>query len=41
MADERQVEILGRGVDEWNEWREENLDAEVDLSNADLSGIDL
>jgi len=36
MANEEQLEIFQRGVDEWNEWRENNPDIEVDLSNIRL-----
>ena len=42
MADERQVKILkGEGVKAWNEWREKNLAAEIDLAGADFSEVDL
>ena len=37
MANEEQLRILKQGVETWNRWREENLDAHVDLSSADLS----
>lgn len=33
MADEEQIKIFVQGVDAWNNWRSENLYAEVDLSN--------
>ena len=36
MADEKQVEMLLRSVEEWNQWREENPDVEPELSNANL-----
>ena len=41
MANEEQLSILKQGVHVWNEWREENLDVEIDLSEADLNGADL
>lgn len=40
MADEEQVEILRRGVEVWNAWREEH-GVILDLSYADLSGAGL
>jgi hypothetical protein len=36
MANEEQLSILKKGVEVWNEWREENPEIEVDFSNADL-----
>ena len=36
MANEEQLAILKQGVDVWNRWREENPDAEIDLSKANL-----
>jgi hypothetical protein len=41
MANKRQLARLRRGVDGWNEWRKENPDVEIDLSEADFSGADL
>ena len=41
MADPEQVAILKQGVKTWNNWRGENLKAEIDLSGTDLSGADL
>ena len=35
------VAMLRRSVDEWNWWRKENKEAEIDLSGADLSGAHL
>ncbi len=32
MANQEQLAILKRGVKEWNEWRREHLDDEIDLS---------
>lgn len=40
MADEEQLEILKRGVKEWNQWRKQNPDVRIDLSSADLEGFD-
>jgi len=36
MANEKQLEILGQGVQAWNQWRKENRDAEIDLFGAYL-----
>ena len=36
MADQEQVDRLRRSVDEWNGWRFNNRDAEIDLKNANL-----
>jgi uncharacterized protein YjbI with pentapeptide repeats len=41
MANEEQVAILRQGVAAWNRWREENPDAEIDLSWAILDNQDL
>jgi hypothetical protein len=38
MADEEQVKRLLAGVDEWNQWRKENLHIEIDLRRAVLRG---
>ncbi len=38
MADQKHLDILKQGVDEWNRWREENPDVRIDLREADLSG---
>ncbi|MGR3279868.1 pentapeptide repeat-containing protein, partial [Acaryochloris marina NIES-2412] len=35
------LEILRRGPDAWNQWREKNPNQEINLSGADLSGADL
>ena len=37
----KHVEILVRGVDNWNTWREKNPHVVVDLINADLRDVDL
>ena len=41
MANQEQLERLIKGVEGWNKWRDENLEIEIDLSRADLSGADL
>jgi uncharacterized protein YjbI with pentapeptide repeats len=41
MANKKQLEILKQGVKNWNIWRIENRDVEIDLSKADLKGAKL
>jgi hypothetical protein len=41
MANQEQVEMLKRGVEEWNQWRKDNPDMIIDLSLANFSGADL
>ena len=46
MANEKQLDLLKRSVEEWNIWRAENPKEEIDLMSADLfqtnlSGADL
>lgn len=41
MADEEQVELLGRGPVAWNAWRAEHSKTPVDLSEGVLRGLDL
>jgi uncharacterized protein YjbI with pentapeptide repeats len=41
MANEEQLAILRQGVEIWNEWRRDNPDIAIDLSNANLRGEDL
>ncbi len=41
MADSKQLEILKKGVNEWNKWRRENPELEIDLSDASLRETDL
>ena len=41
MANEEQLEILKKGVETWNQWRKENSAIKVDLSGANLSGMNL
>ena len=38
MPNQEQVKMLAQGVKEWNAWRKANIEVEVDLSGADLSG---
>lgn len=37
MSIEKQLEILGRGVQAWNRWRKKNPKAKIDLRGADLT----
>ena len=42
VADEKQVKKLKEeGVEVWNNWREDNPDVRINLTNADLHGVDL
>jgi hypothetical protein len=41
MADPKQIEILNKGVEAWNQWRSENPAFLHDLSRANLSGANL
>lgn len=41
MANQEHLDILELGVGDWNRWRNENQDTLPDLSEADLSGIEL
>lgn len=41
MANEAQLETLKQGVDAWNNWRDENLETEIDLSNSTLINLNL
>jgi uncharacterized protein YjbI with pentapeptide repeats len=41
MADEQQVTLLRRSVQEWNSWRAENPQATPDLAAAGLRALDL
>jgi uncharacterized protein YjbI with pentapeptide repeats len=41
MANQRQLAILKKGVETWNQWRERHFDIEPDLSGANLSGANL
>ena len=41
MANQEHLDILSRGVEEWNEWRAENPEIRPDLSLRDLSDANL
>ena len=41
MADKQHLEILKRGADLWNRWREEEFYTRPDLSDTDLHDIDI
>jgi len=41
MADREHVAKLKQGVTAWNEWRRQSYDGRIDLTGADLSGLDL
>jgi hypothetical protein len=37
----KQYELLTKSVDEWNNWREENPDVQIDLAHANLTDANL
>jgi len=41
MANEKHLEIIRQGVEQWNQWREDNPEIEPDLSDVDLSNLKL
>jgi hypothetical protein len=41
MANQEQVKLLQQGRDVWNEWRKQHLEVNIDLGEADLSGVNL
>jgi hypothetical protein len=41
MANPKHLEILKKGVEEWNKWRDDHPEIVPDLSRAKLSGTDL
>lgn len=41
MADQQQLELLLKGVKGWNKWRSDNSEVKIDLSKANLFGVDL
>jgi uncharacterized protein YjbI with pentapeptide repeats len=41
MANEEQLEVLKQGAEVWNKWRKNNIDIQIDLSEADCTKINL
>ena len=41
MADNKQIDILAKGVEAWNKWRENNPDIIIDLKSAKLVHMNL
>lgn len=41
MANEKHIELLKQGVKAWNKWREQNPEIRPDLSESDLSSVNL
>ena len=41
MANQEHLAILKQGIDNWNKWRREQGEVQVDLSGTDLSDLDL
>jgi uncharacterized protein YjbI with pentapeptide repeats len=41
MADNKQIDILSKGVEAWNKWRENNPDVLIDLKSAKLVHMNL
>ena len=41
MADDRHIEQLKHGVISWNRWRKDKPRLRPDLTESDLSGLDL
>lgn len=39
MANQEQLDILKQGVDVWNKWRKDNPEVEIELREANLSGV--
>ncbi len=39
MANQAHLDILAKGVEAWNAWRESNVPAAPDLRDAPLSGV--
>lgn len=40
MANQEQLNILREGVERWNNWRDENPDEQIDLSQADFNDVE-
>mgnify|MGYP001168780252 CR=1 FL=1 len=41
MANQKQLEIIKQDVEVWNAWRHKHSDIEIDLTDADLTDVDL
>jgi len=41
MTNQQHYDLLKKGVDVWNAWREKHQDVRPDLSHANLSDVDL
>ena len=41
MANPEHLDILKQGREIWNKWRKENPDIKPNLSNSDISDLDL
>ena len=41
MPNNEHLDLIKRGIDDWNSWRQQNDWIDPDLSGADLSGADL
>ena len=41
MANQQQIDLTKQSITTWNEWRRENPDIKVDLSEIDLAGVNL
>ncbi len=41
MGSQEHLELLKKGVEGWNQWRESNPDVAIDLSDSDLRGTNL
>jgi uncharacterized protein YjbI with pentapeptide repeats len=41
MANEKQLKLLKQGTNNWNRWRNENIEEKIDLSGADLTNVNL
>lgn len=39
MANQEHLDLLKKGVEGWNQWREEHPEIEPDLSGANLEGL--
>jgi uncharacterized protein YjbI with pentapeptide repeats len=41
LANQEHLDILKQGAEAWNHWRQEHLEIQTDLTDADLNGTDL